>query len=399
MLEFQVMQPGLARPRHLNHIAGLLQRFPVVALVGPRQVGKSTLALQVGQRLQHGLSTAGPVTRFDLEDPRHLARFADPMLTLEPLRGLVILDEIQRVPELFQVLRVLADRPGHPAHFLVLGSASPALLRQGSESLAGRLAVHRLPGLDLDEVGVPGAERLWLRGGFPRAWLAATDADAAEWNRAFLSTFVERDLPSLGVRLPAEHVRRFWAMLAHWHGNLWNGAELARAFGLSESTVRRYLDTLVDAMVVQTLPPWHENLAKRQVKAPKVYVADTGLLHALLGLESMAALLGHPKVGASWEGWALHEVQQCLGVRPGEAWFWATHGGAELDLLVMRGGTRLGFEVKRTSSPRVTASMRAAMADLRLDRLDVVYAGREVFALAERIRAVPAAAVWQEVAW
>jgi predicted AAA+ superfamily ATPase len=380
------------RQAHLEQLTRLLRQFPVVALVGARQVGKSTLA----RLLLEGSSTG--TTYLDLEDPRALARLEEPMLTLEPLRGLVVMDEIQRRPELFPVLRVLADRPRRPARFLVLGSASPQLLRQSSESLAGRIAYHHLQGFDLSEVGSRSLDRLWVRGGFPLSFTPRTDEDSARWRAQFIRTFVERDLPALEVRLSAAVVERFWRMLAHYHGQIWNGAELARAFGVSEKTVRHYLEVLVATFMVRRLPPWHENLGKREVKAPKIYVSDAGLLHSLLGLVTRADLLGHPKSGASWEGFAIAEVVRRLGAEPQHCFFWALHTGAELDLLVVRGSRRLGFEIKLTDSPGVTPSMRSALENLRLHRLDVVHAGEQTFPLADRIRALSLRRLWSDLA-
>jgi predicted AAA+ superfamily ATPase len=374
----------IPRTRHLTHLLALLRRNPVVGVVGARQVGKTTLARQVGERFE------GPVRRFDLEDPDDLARLSEPRLALGDLRGLVIVDEVQRRPDLFPVLRVLADRPGLPARFLILGSASPDLLQQSAESLAGRIGYHEVGGYGLDEVAKTGAapERLWVRGGFPRSYLARTEADSFEWRRAFVRTFLERDLAQLGIRIPGATMHRFWRMLAYYHAQVWNGAELARAFGVAGTTVRRYLDVLTGALVLRQLPPWHENVGKRQVKAPKVYVADAGLLHALLGLATRDDLEGHPKVGASWEGFVVSEVLARLGAAPDEAFFWASHAGAELDLLVVRGRRRMGFEVKRTTAPAVTRSMRAARETLRLARVDVIHGGRETFPLEEGFRAV-----------
>ena len=372
----------IERRRHLDALSRLLARFPVVGLLGARQVGKTTLARELAAR--HG----EPAAFFDLEDPADLARLAEPMMALRPTRGLVVIDEVQRRPDLFPTLRVLADRPGAPARFLVLGSASPDLLRQSSESLAGRIAYHGLDGFALDEVGIGARDRLWVRGGFPRSFLAASDDESAEWRRSFIRTFLERDLPQLGVTIPAETLRRFWTMLAHYHGQVWNGAEMARAFGIAGTTVRRYLDIFTAALVLRQLQPWHANVAKRQVRSPKVYLADSGLLHALLGLDTLHDLEGHPKVGASWEGFALSQVLVRLGARTEEAFFWATHGGAELDLLVVRGKLRLGFECKRTAAPRLSRSIHSALADLALERLDVVHAGDHTFALAERVRAL-----------
>jgi uncharacterized protein len=371
----------LARSAHVRRIRDLLSEFPVVGLIGARQIGKTTLAAAVAENEPTSV-------HFDLEDPRDLAKLNAPMLALEPLRGLVVLDEVQHRPELFPVLRVLADRRAKPARFLVLGSASPNLLRQSSESLAGRIAYHELPGLDLSEVGSERVQRLWLRGGFPRSFVAGSEDASFRWRLEFVRTYLERDLSALGIALPAATMRRFWNMLAHYHGQLWNGAELARAFGVSEKTVRRYLDILESTFMARRLGPWHENLGKRQVKAPKVYVGDTGLLHALLGLESREALSGHPKVGASWEGFAIAEVARRLGARADECFFWRVHTGAELDLLVVRGSKRRGFEIKYTDAPSVTPSMRTAMTDLRLQGIDVVHAGTETFPIAPRVRAL-----------
>ena len=373
----------IRRRRHLEAVRSLLSRNPVVAVLGARQVGKTTLARQTR------LPGRGPAAWFDLEDPSHLARLADPMLALRDLRGLVVIDEVQRLPGLFPVLRVLADRPARPARFLLLGSASPNLRRQGSESLAGRIAHHVLPPLGLDEVGRPASDRLWMRGGFPRSFLARSEAASVEWRREFIAAFLERDLPQLGFGLPAHTMRRFWTMLAHYHGQIWNASEFARSFGVADTTVRNYLDALSETFVVRQLQPWHENLAKRQVKSPKVYLSDSGLLHALLGIESLGELESHPRLGASWEGFALESVVRMLGARPEECYFWATHAGAELDLLIVKGGKRLGFEFKRTETPALTPSMRIALQDLKLDRLDVVHAGRESFPLAGRVRAIP----------
>ncbi|MHB8879052.1 MAG: ATP-binding protein [Myxococcaceae bacterium] len=363
-------------------MADLLRRFRVVAIVGARQVGKSTLARQIAGAWR------GPTTFFDLENPDELARLAEPMRILEPLKGLVILDEVQRRPDLFPILRVLADRPRGP-RFLVLGSASPALLRQTSESLAGRIAVHHLPGLDLTEVGVAALEKLWLRGGFPRSFTAGSDRASLEWRREFLKTFLERDLPQLGIRVAAPTLRRFWSMLAHVHGQTLNWSELGRSMGVADTTVRGYLDALEATFMVRTLPPWHENISKRQVKAPRAYLSDTGLLHALLDIPDGWALQGHPRVGASWEGFCLEAVVRHLDARPEQCFFWATYQGAELDLLVVQGKKRHGFEMKLTGAPVLTPSMRVALEDLKLDSLDVIHAGDHEFSLADRVRALP----------
>ena len=372
----------IQRVPHLKRLAALLRVNPVVGILGPRQVGKTTLANQFAR------GTRRPVTHFDLEDPRDRARLEDPMLALSGLRGLVVLDEIQRRPELFPALRVLADRSRTPARFLVLGSASPELLRQSSESLAGRIHYHRLGGLRADEVGPQAVDKLWLRGGFPRALLARTLGESIAWRQQFIDTFLERDLPQLGIRVSPETLRRFWSMLAHYHGQLFNAAEFARSLGTSQPTAARYLDLLVDTFVVRRLRPWHENLKKRQVKSFKTYLEDTGILHALLNLPSRRDLEGHPKVGASWESFVMSAVIACLGARANECFFWATHQGAELDLLVVRGRHRHGFEIKRSTAPTLSASMRVALSDLGLDSLTVVHAGDVTYPMAARVRAV-----------
>ena len=371
------------RTHHLRRLRLLLREFPVVALLGARQVGKSTLARQLAA------SRRRPATWFDLENPADLARLADPGLELRPLRGLVVLDEIQRLPNVFPLLRVLADRPRTPARFLVLGSASPELLRQTSETLAGRVAFHELDGFGLREVG--DVERLWLRGGFPLSYLARSPAASRRWRDGFIRTFLARDVPELGSLVPSATLRRFWTMLAHWHGQLWNGAEFGRAFGVSHTTVRRYLDLLTSVFVVRQLQPWHENIAKRQVRSPKVYVGDSGILHALLGLTGREEIVSHPKVGASWEGFVIQQIIHLLAAHPEQCFHWSTHSGAELDLMVAAGNRRYGFEIKRSEAPRLTPSMRSALATLGLERLDVVHAGTDRYRLAPKIRALPAA--------
>lgn len=380
----------IERPRHVKAIERHLKRNPVVAVLGARQVGKTTLARLVARKRN--------AAWFDLEDPADRARLAEPELVLRAAKGLVVLDEVQRLPEVFPLLRVLADRPRTPARFLILGSASPDLLRQGSETLAGRIAFHFLPPLSLDEVGTRRLSRLWLRGGLPRSFTARSHRDSLDWRRDFIRTFLERDVPQMGVRIAAATLRRFWAMLAHWHGQTWNASEFGRSFGVSDTTVRGYLDLLADLFVVRQLQPWHENLKKRQVKSPKVYLSDAGLLHALLGLETLADLERHPKLGASWEGFALESTVAHLGAREEECFFWATFSGAELDLLVVRGGRRLGFEFKRTAKPALTKSMQVARDDLRLDELVVVHAGEHAFPLGEGVRAVPLRALLDEIA-
>lgn len=364
-----------------RRIAQALARNPVVAIVGSRQVGKTTLARTF-------VAPDSP-SYFDLEDPVSLARLAEPMIALSPLDGLVVIDEIQRAGDLFPVLRVLADRPDSKARFLVLGSASPSLLRQSSESLAGRVEVIEVSGFGLAETGLEAAETLWLRGGFPRSFLARSQADSQAWRRQFLLALAERDLPQLGIRTPPAAVMRFLAMLAHYHGQIWNAAEPARSLGISESSVRRYLDVLSGSYLVRQLQPWHENIGKRQVKAPKLYWRDSGLLHQLLGIDHRDALLAHPKCGASWEGFVMEELIR--GLEPDEAYFWATHTGAELDGLFLKQGRRLGIEIKRADAPQLTPSMRHALADLKLDLLWVIYPGNRSYPLHEKVQVLPLA--------
>jgi uncharacterized protein len=381
----------ILRPDHLRRVARLLSDFPVVGLIGARQVGKTTLAGNV--------STAwrGPVTRFDLEDAVDVARLRDPFLALGPLRGLVVIDEVQRTPDLFPALRVLADRPRRPARFLVLGSASPAMLRQSAESLAGRIAYYELGGLSQDEVTPNRLERLWLRGGFPRSFLARSEEASLVWRTQLVRTYLERDVPGLALRLAPTTLARFWAMLAHWHGQLWNASELGRSFGVADTTVRQWLDVLASTFMVRVLPPWTENLSKRQVKSPRVFVADSGILHSLLDVRDHVGLERHPKLGASWEGFAMAQVVRRLAADWREAFFWSTYQGAELDLLVVRGRTRRGFEFKRSTAPTMTRSMHVALADLGLNRLEVIHAGEAAYPLAERIRAVPLRLLQEEI--
>ena len=384
-LRFQGKISGvIRRRRHLPALRRLLDEFPVVAVTGVRQVGKTTLARQF--REEWGAETH----HFDLEDPQDAGLFEDPGLALRSLSGLVVLDEVQRAPELFPLLRVLADRNPLPARFLVLGSASRDLLRQSSESLAGRIAYYELPGLGPDETGALPLPRLWLRGGLPRALLAGSDGAAFRWLSQFTRTFLERDLPGLGIRTPPRTLERFWAMLSHWHGQVWNGAEFGRAFGVSDTAVRRYLDQLGSALVVRQLPPWFANIAKRQVRSPKVYLRDSGMLHSLLGVRTSEALLRHPRCGASWEGWILEQIAALLALEPGEMYFWGLHTGAELDLVVHRDGALTGYEIKRTSTPRMTRSIRSGLELLDLREVVVVHAGERSGELGDRVRAVAA---------
>lgn len=376
----------ITRKHWQQRIERALSRSQIAILVGPRQCGKTTLARQ--------FVAEDSVNYFDLEDPLSLIRLDEPMTALSSLQGLVVIDEIQLRPELFPVLRVLADRKTFQGQFLILGSASGDLLRQSSESLAGRQEKLNLHGFSLLELGLDAQQRHWLRGGFPLSYLAASDADSLAWRKGFIQTLLERDFPQWGVRVAATALWRFWTMLAHYHGQTWNSAEFARSMGVGESTVRRYLDLLSDAFMVRQLQPWHANIRKRQVKSPKVYIRDSGLLHQLLGINTERDLFTHPRIGASWEGYVLEEV--LAAEQPDEAYFWATHQGAEIDLILKMGGKLLGVECKRADAPKITPSIRSALADLELDSVAVVYPGSKRFPLSDQVEAVPLSALANE---
>ena len=394
----------LERQHHRIALEQRLDTTPVVALIGARQVGKTTIAQRIA-------ADRGEAHYFDLERPADLARLTEPELSLGPLTGLVILDEIQRRPDLFPVLRGMIDRdPGR--RFLILGSAAPELLRQSSETLAGRISYYDLPPLRLSELtaadiapacGSAGTDtigdRLWIRGGFPRSVLAPDDETSFQWRLDFIRTFVERDLPALGSSVPAHTHDRFWSMLAHAHGQVWNGARFASSFGVAATTVRSYLDLLTSALVVDQLKPWFENVGKRQVKSPKVYIADSGLLHALLDLADRTAIERHPILGASWEGHIINQLGAATQSRPDQRYFWATHGGAELDLLITRGTERIGFEVKRTTNPTSTKSLTSARQTLRLDRTYIIHGGEHSFWISPDVEAVAAADIATRTDW
>ena len=375
----------LARTRLESAIRKALLRSRAVVLSGPRQAGKSTLA-------QRFLGRESP-NYFDLEYPPHALRLQDPVLALQHLTGLVVIDEVQRQPDLFPLLRVLLDRSDAPGQFLLLGSASPALLRQAGESLLGRVETIEVGGFDLDEVVAAGqfsetvTMQLWLRGGFPRSFLAASDQDSLAWRHNAVANHVQVDLPQFGINIAAPSMLRFWTMLAHYHGQTWSAGPPAQSMGVSEPTIRRYLATLTQTLMVRQLQPWHENLGKRQVKAPKIYFRDSGLLHALMGVTTMDELLTHPRSGASWEGFALEQVLRIA--KPDQAYFWATHQGAELDLLLLKGQQRIGVEFKRADAPTITPSMRIAINDLKLDKLYVVHPGIHRYPMADGVEAVP----------
>jgi len=348
---------------------------PAVALLGPRQCGKTTLARQ--------FAGASKSTYFDLENPVDLARLSEPMTALEELRGLIVIDEVQRHPDLFTILRVLLDRRPIRARFLILGSASPELLRQSSETLAGRLAIVEMAGFTLEELSRPDLNRLWLRGGFPRSFLARTEAGSTAWREDFIRTFLERDLAQLGVRVPSSTMRRFWTMTAHYSGDIWNSSEIGRSLGEAHTTVKRHLDALSGALVVRVLEPWFENVGKRLVKSPKVYIRDSGLLHTLLGIGDRRQLDGHPKVGGSWEGFVIEQL--LAHVPKAKAYYWRTQAGAELDLLLFLNGRRIGIEIKRADAPKMTPSMGSAVEDLELHRLLVVYPGSVRYTLRPKV--------------
>ena len=368
-----------------------MKKYPVVGLIGARQVGKTTLSRVIVR------NNKGSSTLFDLENPEDIARLSDPMLALKDLKGLVVIDEVQKMPDIFQILRVLADRPRKKTKFLILGSASPELLKQSAESLAGRIVYHELGGFSLDEVGEENIEQLWIKGYFPKSFTAKSLSDSLEWRRSFIKTYLERDLPQFGISVSSNTLRRFWNMLAHYHAQTWNASEFARSFGVADTTIRHYLDILTSTFVVRQLLPWHENISKRQIKAPKVYLNDSGILHVFLNVITKNDLLAHPKLGASWEGFILNQIIQISRANKEECYFWATYAGAELDLLIVRGRKRIGYEIKFTSSPKITSSMKIALDTLKLNRLFVVHAGDKSYQMAERVYAIAAKNILKEV--
>jgi len=367
------------RERYLSQVKASLKQFKVTALLGPRQCGKTTLARQFFE---------DPDRYFDLENPNDRAGLQAPMQTLSKLKGLVIIDEIQQMPELFPLLRVLVDRPECPAKFLVLGSASPSLVKGASESLADRIGFVDLAGFDAGEVGWDHTDTLWLRGGFPDSFSSSSDDASMVWRNHFIRTFLTQDVPQLGITIPAEELRRFWMMLAHYHGQTWNASEIAGSLGVNYKTVQNYLSILTGSYMVRQLQPWTQNIGKRLRKAPKIYFRDTGLFHALQSIRNMRELQSHPKLGASWEGFALEHVLRLFRIEPGEAFCWATHGGAEMDLLIFRGGKRYGFEFKYNDAPTTTKSMRHAFVDLDLHHLFVIYPGDRNYGLADQMDVV-----------
>lgn len=376
----------IKRPFYINQLNIAVKRSAVTALLGPRQCGKTTLARMFAQNKV--------ATFFDLESRPDQQRLQNPELVLGAIDGIVILDEIQMMPELFSVLRVLADRPNNKTKFLILGSASADIVKNVSESLAGRVEFIEMGGFDLQEAGKSHLKKIWLRGGFPRSFLSDSDENSIEWRENFIKTFLERDIPQLGISIPAAAMRRFWTMLAHCHGQLWNASKIGRAMGVSDKTVRSYLDILSGTFMVRQLQPWYENLAKRQVKSPKIYIRDSGILHGLLDLPNVHALYGHPQVGASWEGFALEQILN--RVKPARAYFWSTHNGAEIDLLIHHRGKRYGFEIKFNESPVIKKSMRIALKDLKLDRLWVIYPGEHTYPIDEKISVMPVSDIYNQ---
>jgi predicted AAA+ superfamily ATPase len=384
----------MERVAYLEQVSSLFRTHPVVAIIGPRQCGKTTLARQHATTAFYFSQNDN---YFDLEDPTALARLNDPMLALSRLQGLVIIDEIQRRPELFPVLRVLADRPDSKTTFLILGSASPELLRQTSESLAGRIAYLELTPFGLSELPIESMRQLWLRGGYPRSYLAHSESDSFVWREEYIRTYLERDLPVLGINLPSQLLRRYWTMLAHLHGQIYNGSEIGRSLGFSHTSARRYLDVLSSTFMVRELRPWHANLTKREVKSPKIYFRDTGLLHCLLGLGSLREIESHPKLGASWEGFALEEVVRASKARPQECYFWSVHSQTEVDLLIFRRGILTAYEFKYADAPKMTRSIGAAVEALNLSKLTVVYPGEVSYQIDERVDVKPLQVLIQEM--
>lgn len=380
----------IARWAYLQQIKKILKVHPIAGILGPRQVGKSTLARHYAESQKR---LGRQVTYFDLERDEDTALFQNPSEILSHLKGLVVIDEVQRLPGLFRRLRALVDEQERRVKYLLLGSASPELLRQTSETLAGRIDYIELSPFSVEETGIRNHRRLWHRGGYPLSYLARSAEASTEWRRAYIRSFLERDLPALGLRVAPEMMRRFWLMIAHYHGQIFHAADLAKSMGIDGHTVRHYLDILTGTFMIRRLSPWYENMGKRQVKAPKIYFRDSGIYHTLLGLESDEALLHHPKLGASWEGFAIEEIIRRESARPEEVYFWGTHNDAELDLLIVRNGKRIGYEIKYSSEPRITRAMRIAQEDLKLDALHLVYPGKRRTRLDAGIEALGFAAL------
>jgi predicted AAA+ superfamily ATPase len=369
----------IARKRYIQQVKTALGRSPITALLGPRQCGKTTLARVIASQQKS--------TYFDLESQPDIRRLENPEMMLSSLSGLVVIDEIQSMPQLFATLRVVVDKPDNQCTFLILGSASPHIVKNVSETLAGRVEFVDMGGFDIGELGSDAAQTLWTRGGFPRSFLAKNETDSFAWREGFIRTFLQRDIPQLGINIPAASMRRFWTMLAHYHGQTWNASRIATAMGMNSKTMRSYLDILTETYMIRQLQPWHENISKRQVKSPKIYFCDTGLLHTLLDLQDYRTIMGHPQVGASWEGFALEQILRIIHLS--QAYYWATYSQAELDLFFILNGKRYGIEFKFSEAPQKTRSMTIALKSLKLDRLFIVYPGDKVWPMTKKITVCP----------
>lgn len=373
---------NMRRKSYLKRIDKAFKVHPIVAILGPRQCGKTTIAREHAKEYDY----LPEENYFDLEDIYDLERLKNPRENLSRLKGLIVIDEIQRMPDLFLTLRVLVDKPQLDQRFLILGSASLDLIKQSSETLTGRIHYIELTPFNLIET--QNANQLWVRGGYPRSYLADDDEDSILWRKSYIQTFIEQDIPNLGIEVPAQQLRRFWMMLVHYHGNTFNASEIGRSLNLSSKTIQRYTDILTDTLMIRQLQPWYENISKRQVKSRKIYFRDSGLFHTLLGAESKSEIFTHPKLGASWEGFALEEIIRFLQVDPFDCYFWATHAEAELDLLIFKNGKRLGFEFKYSDVPKLSKSMKIVYKDLKLDELIVIHPGTKSMTMAENIRAI-----------
>jgi len=371
-----------ARTKAIKKVEKLFGVFPIVGILGPRQCGKSTLAKQFNFP-----------TYLDLENPRDLAKLDNPQLFLESAKSPIVIDEIQRKPDLFPLLRYLVDtQPDRK--ILVLGSASPNLIKQSSESLAGRIGYMYLKGFHLGEID--DMNRLWLQGGYPRAYLAENNDAAQEWLQNYISTFLERDIPQLGFSIPSGQLRKFWQMLAHYHGQVMNYSELGRSIGLSDMTIKKYLQILEDCFMIKTLQPWYTNTGKRIIKQPKIYFWDSGIYHCLMNITNQDNLLSTPKLGASWEGFALTNTLQLLNLPTQDYYFWSTHQGAEIDLFWFQDGQAFGMEFKYTDAPKSTKSMHSSIETLNLKKLFVVYPGKDKYELNEKIEVMPLSLLKEE---
>ena len=369
----------IERQGYIGRVKKAISRSPITALLGPRQCGKTTLARMICEHQ--------PSTYFDLESQTDLRRLTNPEMILSSLSGLVVIDEIQTKPDLFAALRIVVDKPENKCRFLILGSASPHIIKNVSETLAGRVEFVDMAGFDLTEINGNKWKQLWTRGGFPRSFLAHDDQDSFAWREGFIRTFLQRDIPQFGINIPAPSMRRFWTMLAHYHGQVWNASRISSALGINDKTVRSYLDILSETYMIHQLQPWHENIKKRQVKSPKIYFRDTGVLHGLLDLRDFHAVTGHPQVGASWEGFSMEQIIRTIN--PSQVYYWATYSGAELDMLMIVNGKRYGMEFKFSEAPDKTKSMSVAIESLKLDKLLIVYPGKKSWPVSETISVCP----------